>query len=329
VSGHKLTGIALSLAVAALAGNAFADEKITFLTDWLAQAEHGGYYQALAEGLYKAEGLDVTIRQGGPQVNTAQVLLSGAVDMAIEVNGFIPLNALKENANYVAVAAFFQRDPQILMSHPEAGFKDLKDLKGKPILISNDAWETYWKFLKVRYGFEDKQARPYTFNLAPWLADKTLTQQGYITSEPFVARTAGVNPTIFLLADYGYSTYSQVLMVSKKMAAEEPKVVQAFIDASTKGWNSFLIGDHSRAAALILKENPDYTIKMNDDSIKALKEYGIVDSGDAKALGIGAMTDARWKDFFDTMVRAGVYPASLDYRQAYTLQFINKKVGVK
>lgn len=321
-------GAALALALFA-AGPSRADEKITFLTDWLAEAEHGGFYQALAEGLYKAQGLDVTIKQGGPQVNTAQLLLSGAVDMAIEANSFIPLNAVKEKADYVAVAAFFQKDPQVLMSHPEAGFKTLADLKGKPILISSDAWETYWKFLKVKYGFDDKQARPYTYNLAPWLADKTLSQQGYLTSEPFSARAAGVDPTVFLLADYGYSTYSQVLMVSKKMVAEKPQVVQAFIDASIKGWSDFLNGDSSKGVALIIKDNPDYTAKISEDSTRALKDAGIVVSGDAKTLGIGAMTDARWKDFFDTMVKAGVYPADLDYKQAYTLQFVNKKLGVQ
>ena len=271
----------------------------------------------------------MTIKQGGPQVNTAQLLLSGAVDMAIEANSFVPLNAAKENAGYVAVAAFFQKDPQVLMSHPESGFKTLADLKGKPILMSNDAWETYWKFLKVKYSFDDSQGRPYTFNLAPWLADKTLTQQGYLTSEPFSARAAGVDPIVFLLADYGYSTYSQVLMVSKKMIAERPQAVQGFIDASIKGWNNFLNGDHSKGLALIIKDNPDYTVKMNEDSIKALKDNGIVVSGDAKTLGIGAMSDDRWKDFFDTMMKAGVYPADLDYKQAYTLQFVNKKVGVE
>jgi NitT/TauT family transport system substrate-binding protein len=323
------TIVALGMAFAAATGSAAANEKVVFLTDWLAEAEHGGFYQALAEGLYKAEGLDVTIKQGGPQVNTAQLLLSGAVDMAIEANSFVPLNAVKENAGYVAVAAFFQKDPQVLMSHPESGFKTLADLKGKPILISNDAWETYWKFLKVKYGFDDKQGRPYTFSLAPWLADKTLTQQGYVTSEPFSARAAGVDPIVFLLADYGYTTYSQVLMVSRKMIAEKPQVVQGFIDASIKGWNDFLNGDHSKGAALIIKDNPDYTLKTNDESIGALKENGILTSGDAKTLGIGAMTDARWKDFFDTLVQAGVYPASLDYKQAYTLQFVNKKVGVQ
>ncbi len=323
------TIVALGMAFAAATGSAAANEKVVFLTDWLAEAEHGGFYQALAEGLYKAEGLDVTIKQGGPQVNTAQLLLSGAVDMAIEANSFVPLNAVKENAGYVAVAAFFQKDPQVLMSHPESGFKTLADLKGKPILISNDAWETYWKFLKVKYGFDDRQGRPYTFSLAPWLADKTLTQQGYVTSEPFSARAAGVDPIVFLLADYGYTTYSQVLMVSRKMIAEKPQVVQGFIDASIKGWNDFLNGDHSKGVALIIKDNPDYTLKTNDESIGALKENGILTSGDAKTLGIGAMTDARWKDFFDTLVQAGVYPASLDYKQAYTLQFVNKKVGVQ
>ena len=189
--------------------------------------------------------------------------------------------------------------------------------------------DTYWQFLKSKYGFKDSQARPYTFNLAPWLSDKTLTQQGYITNEPFAARAAGVNPTIFLLADYGYSTYSQVLMVSKKMIIQMPTVIQGFIDASIKGWKDFLYGDRSKAVALIIRDNPDYTIKMSDDSTEALKQYGIVDSGDATRLGIGAMTDARWKDFFDTMVAAGVYPPDLDYRQAYTLQFVDKGVGVK
>jgi len=323
------TAAALSVGLLAVAAEARADEKVTFLTDWLAEAEHGGFYQALAEGLYKAEGLDVTIKHGGPQVNTAQVLLSGGVDMAILSNGLTALNALKENAGYVAVAAFFQKDPQILMSHPESGFMTLSDLKGKPILIASDAWDTYWRFLKLNYGFEDRQARPYTFNLAPWLADKTLTQQGYITSEPFTARAAGVNPTIFLLADYGYSTYSQVLMVSKEMEAQKPAVIQGFIDASIKGWKNFLYGNRSKAVALIIRDNPDYTVKMSDDSTDALKLYGIVDSGDAETLGIGAMTDARWKDFFDTMVGAGVYPADLDYRRAYTPRFLDKGVGVK
>ena len=316
-------------ALIAMAGSALAQEKIAFLTDWLAEAEHGGFYQALAEGLYKDAGLDVSIKQGGPQVNTAQLLLSGAVDMAIQANSFVPLNAVKENADYVAVAAFFQKDPQVLMSHPESGFKTLADLKGKPILISNDAWETYWKFLKVKYGFDDKQGRPYTFNLAPWLADKNLTQQGYLTSEPFAAKAAGVDPIVFLLADYGYSTYSQVLMVSRRLVAEKPKVVQAFIDASIKGWYDFLNGDRSKATALIIKDNPDYTAKMNEDSVGALKQYGILMSGDAATLGIGAMTDARWKDFFDTMVQAGVYPATMDYKKAYTLQFVDKKVGLQ
>ena len=313
----------------ATAGSALAQEKITFLTDWLAEAEHGGFYQALAEGLYKDAGLDVSIKQGGPQVNTAQLLLSGAVDMAIQANSFVPLNAVKEKGDYVAVAAFFQKDPQVLMSHPESSFKTLADLKGKPILISNDAWETYWKFLKVKYGFDDKQGRPYTFNLAPWLADKNLTQQGYLTSEPFAARASGVDPIVFLLADYGYSTYSQVLMVSRKMVAEKPKVVQAFIDASIKGWYGFLNGDRSKATALIIKDNPDYTAKMNENSLGALKQYGILTSGDAATLGIGAMTDSRWKDFFDTMVQAGVYPAAMDYKKAYTLEFVDKKVGLR
>lgn len=326
---RQLTLGATAAVVLSLAGGAKANDKIVLGTNWVAQAEHGGYYQALADGIYEAYGLDVVIRPGGPQVNTAQLLLSGALDVALFASDFMAVNAIRQGAPYVAVAALFQKDPQMLMAHKEMGFKSLADLKGHPIQISTDAVDTYWQFLKVKYGFTDDQIRRYNYTLAPFLADKSVIQQEYFTNYKYEMQTAGFDPQAFLLADYGYSSYSSILETSNKLVAEHPDVVQRFVDASIKGWYRFLHGDNSAAIKLILKDNPDYTKDWADSVTQQMRAGGIVETADTAKLGIGAMTDDRWKDFFDTMVKAGVYPASLDYKQAYTLQFVNKKVGMQ
>jgi NitT/TauT family transport system substrate-binding protein len=323
--------LALLIAAGILGGaadRAIASDKIVFGTNWLAQAEHGGYYQAKAEGFYDAAGLDVSIKMGGPQVNTAQLLITGALDFAMISNSFIPINMVKENIPYVAVASMFQKDPQVLMAHPELGLKTLSDIKGRPVAISTDAMDTYWKFLEVGYGFTPDQIRPYSFDVAPFLVNKSLIQQGYLTNEPFRVMENGVKPQVFLLADYGYSSYSELLMCSKKLVQERPDIVQKFVDASIKGYYTFLHGPHAKALALIKQQNPDYTDKAASDAIKAMASYGLLESGSAKGMGIGSMTDERWKDFFDTMVKAKVYDPNLNYRAAYTLQFVNKKVGM-
>lgn len=320
-----LRALLIALGVAGLsAGSAGAAETISFGTNWTAQGEHGGYYQALAEGLYEKAGLDVKIRMGGPQINTAQLLVSGALDFAIMSNSFILLNMAKQHIPYVAVAAIFQKDPQILIAHKEMGFKTLADLKGHPIQISTDAVDSYWLFLKVKYGFTDSQIRPYTYNIAPFLVNQSVIQQEYLTNYKYEMKTAKFDPQVFLLADYGYTSYSAIITTSRKMVQERPDLVRRFVDATAKGWYDYLHGDNSKAIDLILKANPDYTKGWAESATQAMRDGGIVESGDTKTLGIGAMTDARWKDFFDTMVTAGLYPRDLDYRSAYTLQFVGK-----
>jgi NitT/TauT family transport system substrate-binding protein len=319
--------LAALLLLAALGAPARAADRITFGTDWLAEAEHGGFYQALADGAYARAGLEVVIKQGGPQVNTPLLLATGFYDFAIISNDSQALNLVREGSPYVIVAAFFQKDPDILMAHKEAGFASPADMKGHPVLIASAAWDSFWKFLVVKFGFTNDQGRPYTFNLAPFLADKKLIQQGYLTSEPFTARAAGADPAVFLLADYGYSSYATMVMTSRKLVAEKPDLVQRFVDASILGWRSFMHGDNAKAIDLITKDNPDYPRALARQSVAAMNEHGIVESGDAQPLGIGAMTEARWKEFFDLMVAAGVYKPDLDWHAAYTLQFVNKGVG--
>lgn len=320
-------GLAASAAV--LGGHrAVAADAVTFGTDWKAEAEHGGFYQALATGIYAKHGLKVTLRQGGPQVNHAQLLAAGRLDFNIASNSFIPLNFVKESIPMVAVAAFFQKDPQALLAHPGQGNDSLPALKGKPIMIGNDTRIGSWLFLKSEFGYTDDQIRPYTFNIAPFLADPKAIQQGYVTSEPFIMEQAGVKPVVMLLGDYGYTSYAGIIQTSEKLAREKPDLVQRFVDASIEGWYSYLYGDPAPANALIKKDNPEESDALLAFGRDKMKAYGIVDSGDAKKNGIGAMSEQRWHDFFTLMSKQGVYPADMDWKTAFTLKFINKKVGM-
>jgi NitT/TauT family transport system substrate-binding protein len=304
-------------------------ETVNFGTDWKAEAEHGGFYQAIATGIYKKHGLEVNLRPGGPQVNHAQLLAAGVLDFNIASNSFVPLNFVRENIPMVAVAAIFQKDPSVLIAHPGQGADSLAALKGRPIMIGSDTRVTSWQFLKQKFGYTDDQIRPYTFSVAPFLVDPKAIQQGYLTSEPFIIEKEGVKPVVLLLADTGYSSYGGLIETSAKLAKEKPDLVQRFVDASIEGWYSYLHGDPVPGNALIRKDNPEMTDALLAYGIDKMKQYGIVDSGDAKANGIGAMTEARWKDFFESMAKAGLYPAEMDWQKAYTLQFVNKKVGMQ
>ena len=320
-------GLGLALALVAH-GPAAAQDKLAFGTDWKAQAEHGGFYQALATGIYRRHGLDVTIRQGGPQVNHAQLLAAGRLDINMSPNSFIPLNFVREGIPGVAVAALFQRDPQVLIAHPGQGNDSLSQLKGKPIMIGADTRVGSWLFLKSRFGYTDDQIRTYTFSVAPFLANKASVQQGYLSSEPFIIESQGVKPVVHLLADSGYAGYAAVLQARVQTVETRPDLVQRFVDASIEGWYSYLYGDPGPANALIKKDNPEMTDALLAYGIAKMKEYGIVDSGDALNLGIGAMSEARWGAFFDMMSKEGLYPPGLDFRKAFTLAFVNKKVGM-
>jgi NitT/TauT family transport system substrate-binding protein len=296
---------------------------IRFATDWRAQAEQGGFYQAVAKGEYARRGLDVQIVQGGPGVNVPQLLAAGAVELGMGSNSFIVMNLAQEGVPVRAVAAFMQKDPQVLIAHPDPATRSIADLKGRPILLSDASVTAFWVWLKAKYGFTDDQVRKYNFNSAPFLADKRVVQQGYVTSEPYtIEKQAGLKPTVFLLADEGYPGYATMVLAPDSLIASNPAAVKAFVEASAAGWRDYLHGDPAPGDALIRKDNPEITQDVLDQAREKMRRYGIVDGGDAGTRGIGAMTDARWKTFFEMAAGQGVYPKTLDYRRAYTLQFL-------
>jgi NitT/TauT family transport system substrate-binding protein len=304
-------------------------DKVSFGTNWVAEGEHGGHYQALVDGTYRRYGLDVTIVPGGPNVNNRLLLPVGKLDFFMSANTLQSFDAVEQNIPTLAVAAMFQKEPQVLMAHPGEGIDKFEDLKKLTLFISREGLASYFQWLKADFGFSEARVKPYTSNAQPFLADKRSAMQGYVTSEPYaIEKQAGFKPKVFLIADQGFNSYSTLIETRRELVEKRADLVQRFVDASIIGWANYLYGDNKAANALIKKQNPEMTDELLAYSLAKMKEYGIVDSGDTAALGIGAMTDTRMRSFFDKMVRAGVVKPSLALDKAYTLQFVNKKVGL-
>ncbi len=309
-----LTGLAL---LAACPPPARAADSFVLGTNWFAEAEHGGFYQAVATGIYKKYGLDVTIKMGGPQINGIQLLAGGLIDLWMGYD-FQTLKAVEQGVPAVTIAGFFQKDPQAILAHPDV--KTYADLKGKTIYLGSASDVTFWPWLKAKYGYSDSQKKPYAFSVAPFLADKTTAQQGYVTSEPYAMMQGGVTPTSLLMADDGYPPYATTVVTLQKTIDAKSDALARFVKASAEGWKSYL-ADPTPGNALIKQDNPKMTDEQLAFGVKQIKAFGLVTGGDAAKLGIGAMTDARWKQTYDVMVENGLLPAAVDYKRAYSLKY--------
>jgi NitT/TauT family transport system substrate-binding protein len=327
----RAAALACLLAAAAVASAAAETlDSVKFGTNWVPEPEHGGFYQAVADGTYRSYGLDVTIVPGGPNINNRILLPIGKIDFFMTANLLQSFDAVMQNVPTVSVAAMFQKEPQVLLAHPGQGIEKFEDLKRlNTIFVSKEGMASYYQWMKANFGFRDDQVKPYTFNPQPFLADPHSSMQGYVTSEPYAVEQQGhFTPKIFLIADEGFNTYSTLIDTRRQLIEQKPDLVQRFVDASIVGWYHFIYGDSRPGADLIKKQNPEMTDDLIRYSIAKMKSFGIVDSGESLTQGIGAMTDERIASFFDKMVRAGVVAPTTDFRKSYTLRFVNHGVGL-
>jgi len=329
---RALTAGFLALVIAILPVSANAQtvlDKVSFGTNWVPEGEHGGFFQALADGTYKKYGLDVTIVPGGPNDNNRMLLIAGKLDFFMAANTLMSFDAVANKVPVVSVASIFQKDPQVFLTHPEANITRLEQLKPLTLFVSKEGISSYFQWLKTEYGFNEAKVKPYTFNSQPFIANPQSAMQGYVTSEPFaIEKAAHFKPGVILLADYGFNSYSTLIETRRDLIGKKPDLVQRFVDASIIGWYNYLYGDNSPGNALIRKLNPEMTDELLAYSVRKMKEHGIVDSGDTLRDGIGAMSEERVASVYEKMVRAGVVRPDIDFRNAYTLRFINKGVGL-
>ncbi|UOA28892.1 ABC transporter substrate-binding protein [Pseudosulfitobacter sp. DSM 107133] len=318
------TAIALLSATAA-----WANDKVVMGTNWLAQGGHGGFYQALADGTYEKYGLDVEISPGGPQVNNRPMLSAGRLDFLMAGNLLLSFDNVRNGIPTTVVAAFYQKDPQALMTH-KGQYADFAALSDAPtVLVSKDGQFSFWEWMVQAQGFKNEQLRPYGYNLAQFLADDKMVQQAYGTAEPIYAREQGADVDVFLLADNGWNTYAATLETRQELIDENPELVQRFVDATIEGWVNFLYGDHTPAYDAIMAANPEMTVEKLDKEVAQLKTLKIIDSGAALEQGIGAMSQERIEAFHDLAVSSGIIDAdTVDLAKVATSRFVNHGHGL-
>ena len=324
-----ITRLIVSLTATLIASTAWANDKVTFATNWLAQGGHGGFYQALSDGTYEKYGLEVDIQMGGPQMNNRPMLPAGKVDFLMTGNLLLSMDSVRNEIPTIVVASYFEKDPQAIIAH-KGQYSGWDDLSNAPeILVSKDGQFSFWQWMTAEHGFKDESLRPYGYNLAAFLNDEKMVQQAYGTAEPIYAAAAGADVETYLLADQGWSTYSTTIEARVDMVENNPDLVQRFIDASTVGWYNYLYGDNSAGNAAIISANPDQTLEKLTKEAMQLKSLGIIDSGKQLEVGIGAIDMARVRAFYNLAVEAGILEAgSVDVAKVATAQFVNKKVGM-
>lgn len=321
--------LAFAAAASCLAGSAFPLEKVVFGTNWLAQAEHGGFYKAVADGTYEECGLSVEILPGGPQVNNRALLAAGKIDFYLGGDLLRAFDSILNGIPVVTVAAMFQKHPQVIIAHPGQAetFEDLKDLT---LMVAEFGYQSYYQWMIAEHGFTREQREPYTFNPTPFLVDERKAMQGYLTSEPYaIEKEGGFKPKVFLLSDQGYSTYSTTIETMAETILERPEAVQCFVDASIKGWYGYLYGDRTAADEMIKAHNPEMTDDRIDYAVEKLIEHGIADSGLALTRGIGAIDPRIVEDFYRKMAASGVVASDFDWRASFTVEFTGNGVGME
>lgn len=303
-------------------GSVQAAEKFTYMTNWYAQAEHGGFYQAVATGLYQKHGLDVTVKMGGPQVNIVQMMAAGQADCVMGSSDLQMVQVREGGVPVTTVGAIFQKEIQVLIAHEDV--TSFEQLKGKTILIAASAHRGYWPWLKQKFGLKDEQTRPYTFNIQPFVADKNSAQQGYLTSEPFAIQKAGIKANTLMFSDHGFPAYATTISCMDKTVKDRSAAVQAFLQATMEGWKSYL-ADPAPGNALIKKDNPNMTDEQLAYSVAKLKEMGVLTGGDAAIHGIGTITPERAKASYQFLVDAKLISGTkAKLEDAYTLDMIQK-----
>lgn len=319
----------LGLLLTFFASNATANQPVTLGTNWMPETEHGGFYQAVADGSYADCGLDVTIVPGEPQQNNRAAMLAGKIDFALTANLLGTFSAASEGVPTVAVMAVFQKNPRVFLTHP-GRTKSFEDMKKLRIYVSDEGYATYYHWMENRFGFPHDRREVYTSDLTPFLEDPDSAVQAFVSSEPYlIAQSAGFTPDVYLLADVGWSTYAALIETMTSTVETRPEVVQCFVDGTARGWYGFLYGDNAKAVELLKAANPELSDEKIHFGIAALRDAGIVDSGDTLKQGIGTMTEARIHEFYDQMVAVGLVPSALDYSAAFTLQFVGKGTGVE
>lgn len=299
--------------------------RLRFASGGATGAELGGFYQALANGAYEKRGLTVEILAGAAGADAPALLAASAVELAFARDSFAPLRLIGSGAPVKAVAAFFQKDPAVLIARPERGEEGFPPVEGRAVFMSDRDRAGVWSWLNGRDGFTADQARvqPPQALLDAFAGERESLLLGRLTDGDLdrVRRRIDAVPRRRLPADDGYPGYGALVVAPNAFARDNAQALRAFIAASVEGWRDYVHGEGARGDALIRRAAPDTAQAALDAAREALKANAVVDGGDAALYGLGAMTPDRWQAFAEQTAAAFIDGAP-DWREAFTTQYL-------
>jgi NitT/TauT family transport system substrate-binding protein len=252
--------------------------KVTLQLDWVAEPEHGGFYQALAKGYFKEAGLDVTILEGGQNAFVMQKLATGKVDIG-QADSTNTLIAIAQGLPVIQIGAVFQNDPSVLMLHADNPVKRFEDLDGKTIMARPE-W-AFLLYLKYKYHINFNLI-PQEFSVANFIADKNFIQQGYYTAEPYYIVKGGAKYPKFLFAwDAGFDAYTAIV-ANRPWAERNPDKLRAFMAAYIRGEKDYIEGDPTPAHDIMKRLNKNDTDDFLAFCRKMMIDGGLVTGRNAK-----------------------------------------------
>lgn len=225
-------------ATSPLAGWSQAATKLTMQAAWVNDAEFMGYFIAMDNGYYKAEGLELVYLSGGPDVIPESSLLSKKADVALTTVETAIKAITEQKAPLVIIGAQYQKNPVGIVSLAGKPLKTPADLVGKTIAVPPVNRLTVEAMLKLN-GIDKSKVRivPYAYDPTPLIKGEIDGSLDFTTNVPFTIKSKGKEAVSFLLADFKLPLFNDVVVVTQDTLKSRRKDLVAFLRASRKGWD--------------------------------------------------------------------------------------------
>ena len=318
----EATGIVVSLVLVALlatvacggedAATRAAAGKVAIALNWKPEPEFGGLYEAQRIDAFTKRGLELEIT-GGPGAPVVQMVEAGKVEFGIAAADEVMV-ARDRGTDIVAVFATYQTNPQGIMVHASRGLGSLADLFAAGGTLAVEPGVAYVKYFQKRFDLAKMKIVPYGFSIAPFLNDKDMAQQVFVTAEPIAARRQGADPQVFLIAESGFNPYAAVVITTGARARGEAKRVADFVAALREGWRGYL-DDPTEANArmgALNKEMDGETFRLGAEAQRPLIEDDF-----ARQHGLGAMSLERWTQLGEQLRELGLIDAAAKPEQCF------------
>ncbi|MCU1466433.1 MAG: transporter substrate-binding protein [Actinomycetia bacterium] len=281
--------------------------ELTFQLSWIKNVEFAGEYIADTNGYYKDGGFSkVTLLSGGPTVQQDSVVQGGKALVCISAPD-ITSAAINQGANLVTIGAQYQKNPFAVMSLATKPILTPDDMKGKKIGVqaTNEAvWNAFLKANGINPSSITKV--PVQFDPSPLVAGTVDGWFSFVTNEPNLLKTQGVETKTFLLADYKYPLVSETYVVKKDSLTSKRDAIKAMLVADIKGWQQNLKDPTIGAKLAANVYGKDQKLTVAEQTLESTSENLLIATPDTKTNGLFTITDALIDENISTLALANI-----------------------